>query len=316
MEFILANLFTDIWNQGILRPMINSLVFLYSVLFSNMGLSIISFTIIIRLLTTPLTLRQVRQMRAMTALQPKMQKLRDKFKGDSKRISQETMKMYREAGVNPIGCLGPMLIQFPIWIGLFQALVQTLPTNPDRLVALSEKLYSWVPYVHEAIPLNSDFLWLNLAEPDPTNIVMPLLVGASTWVQQKMTSTPSMDPRQQSTQSMMLWMMPIMLGLLSMTFPSGLALYWVVSNVVGVFTQYPITGWEPLFRKSSAVVTPKDDEEEEEESEEEDSQPEEEPTDDGGPTDTSNNGENRRRSNRSRNARARRRARRGRSRGT
>ena len=95
MEYILANLFTDIWNQGILRPMINSLVFLYSVLFSNMGLSIISFTIIIRLITTPLTLRQVRQMRAMTALQPKMQKLRDKFKGDSKKLSQETMRMYR-----------------------------------------------------------------------------------------------------------------------------------------------------------------------------------------------------------------------------
>ena len=309
MEYILANLFTDIWNQGILRPMINSLVFLYSVLFSNMGLSIIAFTIIIRVLTTPLTLRQVRQMRAMTALQPKMQKLRDKYKGDSKRISQETMKMYREAGVNPIGCLGPLLIQFPIWIGLFQALVQTLPTNPDRLVSLSEKLYSWVPNVHEAIPLSSDFLWLNLAEPDPTNIVMPLLVGASTWVQQKMTSMPSADPRQQSTQSMMLWMMPIMLGLLSMTFPSGLALYWVVSNVVGVFTQYPITGWEPLFRKSSQPVS-----EDSDDKDEENSQPEEETTDDAGSTDKSSNGQNRRRSNRSRNARARRRSRRGRSR--
>ena len=312
MEFILANIFSDIWNQGILRPMINSLVFLYAVLFSNMGLSIIAFTIVIRVLTTPLTLRQIRQMRAMSALQPKMQKLRDKYKGDNKKISSETMKMYREAGVNPIGCLGPLLIQFPIWIGLFQALVQTLPTNPDRLVALSEKLYSWVPYVHEAIPLNSQFLWLNLAEPDPTNIVMPLLVGGSTWVQQKMTSMPSADPRQQSTQSMMLWMMPIMLGLLSMTFPSGLALYWVVSNVVGVFTQYPITGWEPLFRKSTPAISEDDDKDDKEE---EDSQSKEETNDDGGSTDKSNNGKNRRRSNRSRNARARRRARRGRSRG-
>ena len=312
MEYILANIFSDIWNQGILRPMINSLVFLYAVLFSNMGLSIIAFTIIIRVLTTPLTLRQIRQMRAMSALQPKMQKLRDKYKGDNKKISSETMKMYREAGVNPIGCLGPLLIQFPIWIGLFQALVQTLPTNPDRLVALSEKLYSWVPYVHEAIPLNSQFLWLNLAEPDPTNIVMPLLVGGSTWVQQKMTSMPSADPRQQSTQSMMLWMMPIMLGLLSMTFPSGLALYWVVSNVVGVFTQYPITGWEPLFRKSTPAIAEDDDKDDKDE---EDSQSKEETNDDGGSTDKSNNGKNRRRSNRSRNARARRRARRGRSRG-
>ncbi|MFB3091703.1 MAG: YidC/Oxa1 family membrane protein insertase, partial [Dehalococcoidia bacterium] len=209
MDPIFANLFTDIWNQGILRPMINSLVFLYAVLFSNMGLSIIAFTIFIRLVTTPLTLRQIRQMRAMSGLQPKLQELREKYKDDKSKLSQETMRMYRQAGVNPLGCLGPMVIQFPIWIGLFQALVQTLPTNPDRLVALSDKLYSWVPFVHEAIPLNSDFLWLNLAEPDPTNLVMPLLVGASTWVQQKMTTSPSADPRQQSTQSMMLWMMPI-----------------------------------------------------------------------------------------------------------
>ncbi|MCZ6535801.1 MAG: YidC/Oxa1 family membrane protein insertase [Chloroflexi bacterium] len=311
MDPIFANLFTDIWNQGILRPMINSLVFLYAVLFSNMGLSIIAFTIFIRLVTTPLTLRQIRQMRAMSGLQPKLQELREKYKDDKSKLSQETMRMYRQAGVNPLGCLGPMVIQFPIWIGLFQALVQTLPTNPDRLVALSDKLYSWVPFVHEAIPLNSDFLWLNLAEPDPTNLVMPLLVGASTWVQQKMTTSPSADPRQQSTQSMMLWMMPIMLGLLTMTFPSGLALYWVVSNVVGVLTQYFITGWEPLFRKSTAPTAPTP-----APAAAVDSQPQEETSENGGTTDTSSDGQDRRRSHRSRHARTRRRSRRGRSRGS
>lgn len=308
MEYIAANIFSDIWNQGILRPMINSLVFLYAVLFSNMGLSIIAFTIIIRVLTTPLTLRQIRQMRAMTALQPKMTKIREKYKGDNRKISQETMRMYREAGVNPIGCLGPLVIQFPIWIGLFQALVQTLPTNPDRLVALSDKMYSWMPFVHESIPLSSDFLWLNLAEPDPTNVIMPILVGASTWVQQKMTAMPSADPRQQSTQTMMLWLMPVMLGLLSMTFPSGLALYWVVSNIVGVFTQYPITGWEPLFRKSNAPIAADDEPEE--------AEPKEEQVEDGESGDQGSNGANRRRSNRSRNARTRRRSRRGRNRGS
>ena len=316
MDLIFANLFTDAWNEGILRPMINSLVFLYTVLFNNMGLSIISFTILVRLATTPLTLRQVRQMRAMSALQPRLQGIRDKYKNDSKKISQETMRMYKEAGVNPIGCLGPLVVQFPIWIGLFQALIQTLPTNPERLVSLSDKLYFWVPSVHAAIPLNSNFLWLNLAEPDPTNIIMPLLVGASTWLQQKMTSAPSADPRQQSTQSMMLWMMPIMLGLLSMTFPSGLALYWVVSNIVGVFTQYPITGWEPLRKKSAdkdLILSPVTDPNQI-------SQPEEETIEDGGSTDTDrdtdSDGQDRRRSHRSRNARARRRSRRGRSRGS
>ena len=227
--------------------MINSLVFLYTILFSNMGLSIIAFTIFVRLVTTPLTLRQVRQMKAMTSLQPKLQELREKHKNEPKKLSQETMRLYRQAGVNPLGCLGPLVIQFPIWIGLFQALIQTLPTNPDRLVSLSEKFYFWMPFVHEAVPLNSQFLWLNLAEPDPAKLVLPVLVGGSTFLQQKMTTVPATDPRQQSTNTMMLYMMPVMLGLLSMTFPSGLALYWVISNIVGIATQGFITGWEPLY---------------------------------------------------------------------
>ena len=291
-----------IWNEGILRPMINSLVLLYSLLFNNMGLSIIAFTVFVRVATTPLTLRQVRQMRSMTKLQPQLQAIRDKYKDDSKRISQETLRLYKQAGVSPLGCLGPLAIQFPIWIGLFQALIRTLPTNPDRLVSLSDNLYSWVPFVHEAIPLSSSFLWLNLAEPDPTKLIMPVLVGASTWVQQKMTSAPSTDPRQQSTNTMMLWMMPIMLGFLTMTFPSGLALYWVVSNIVGVFTQYFITGWSPLFTKAASQV-PEVPQVSEDDSKEETSV-------NGEPINTRNNGQERRRSHRGRNARARRRQRR------
>lgn len=291
-----------IWNEGILRPMINCLILLYTLLFNNMGLSIIAFTIFVRVATTPLTLRQVRQMRSMTKLQPQLQGIRDKYKDDSKRISQETLRLYKQAGVSPLGCLGPLAIQFPIWIGLFQALIRTLPTNPDRLVSLSDNLYSWVPFVHEAIPLSSSFLWLNLSEPDPTKLIMPVLVGASTWVQQKMTSAPSTDPRQQSTNTMMLWMMPIMLGFLTMTFPSGLALYWVVSNIVGVFTQYFITGWSPLFTKAVSQV-PEVPQVSEDDSKEETSV-------NGEPINTRNNGQDRRRSHRGRNARARRRQRR------
>ena len=292
-----------IWHEGILRPMINSLVLLYSLLFNNMGLSIIAFTIFVRVATTPLTLRQVRQMRSMTKLQPQLQALREKYKDDSKRISKETLNLYRQAGVSPLGCLGPLAIQFPIWIGLFQALIRTLPTNPDRLVSLSGYLYSWVPFVHEAIPLSSSFLWLNLSEPDPTKLIMPILVGSSTWVQQKMTSSPSTDARQQSTNTMMLWMMPIMLGFLTMTFPSGLALYWVVSNTVGVFTQYFITGWSPLFKKAvpkkavpEVIEVSKDDSKEETSA-------------NGEPINSRNNGQERGRSHRGRNARTRRRPR-------
>ena len=242
-----------IWNEVIIRPMVNSLVFLYVVLFNNFGLAIVFFTIIIRLLTTPLTLRQIRQTRKITSLQPKLKEIQEKYAKDRQRLSRETMSLYRQAGINPIGCLGPFVIQMPIWIGLFQALRQTLPTTPDTMVSLSEKLYSWLPMVHTAVPLSNKFLWLNLAEPDA--LILPVLVGVSTWVQQKMMTAPSADPRQASTNNIMLWMMPIMLAFFAFTFPSGLALYWVVSNAVGVVTQYFITGWGPLFARTPAAPT-------------------------------------------------------------
>ena len=235
----------DIWNTLIISPMINSLLVLYSVLLSDFGFSIIGFTVLVRAVLVPLTVKQSRQMRAMTSLQPKLKAIQERYKDDRQRISQETMRMYREQGVNPLGCLGPMFIQFPIWIGLYQALLKTLPSTPESMVGLSSHLYSWLPMVHEVIPLDSSFLWLDLALPDSTP-VLPVLVGGSMWLMQKMTTMPAVDSRQESTNRMMLWMMPLMFGFFSLQFPSGLALYWVVSNVIGVVIQGFITGWGPI----------------------------------------------------------------------
>ena len=210
--------------------MINSLLILYTIAISNFGLAIILFTILIRAAMMPLTVKQSKQMKSMTALQPKIKEIQNKFKNDKQKQSQETMKLYKEQGVNPIGCLGPMFIQFPIWIGLYQAILQTVPNTPESLVNLSGHLYEWLPLVHDVVPINSHFIWLDLANPDSTKIVMPVLVGISMFLMQKMTTMPAMDERQASTNKMMLWMMPIMFGFFTMSFPSGLALYWVVSN--------------------------------------------------------------------------------------
>ncbi len=225
--------------------MINSLVMLYYLFFNSFGVSILIFTILVRVVMFPLTVRQSRQLKAMNAIQPKVKEIQEKYAKDRQRITQETMRLYKENGVNPIGCLGPLVIQFPIWIGLYQAILQTLPAAPDRLIGLSGHLYSWLPQVHQVIPLNSSFLWLDLALPDRTP-VLPILVGASMYLMQKMTAMPSADPRQASTNRMMLWMMPIMFGFFTMQFPSGLAIYWVVSNAVGVVIQGFVTGWEPI----------------------------------------------------------------------
>ena len=110
-----------------------------------------------------------------------------------------------------MGCLGPLVIQMPILFGLFRVLIQTVYSRPDHLVALAEKFYAWIPYfpIYTAAPLSATFLWMDLSEPDPSNVVMPVLVFVSTWLQQKMTMTPSTDPRQSTNQMMILWLMPL-----------------------------------------------------------------------------------------------------------
>ena len=209
-------IFSDIWNVIFIRPMVNSLILLYIVLGQNFGLSIISFTMIIRLLMFPLSIRQTKQMKAMSVMQPKIKQIQEKFKDDRQKISQETMALYKQQGVNPIGCLGPLIIQMPIFIGLYQALYITLPSNPENLTQLSDSIFGFIPLINQAVPIDASFLWLNLGsivrDSDIyTQIGLPVLVGASTFFMQKTTATPDMDDRQKSTNRMMLWFMPILL---------------------------------------------------------------------------------------------------------
>lgn len=257
-------IFGLLWTEIIMRPMINSLALLYQLLFQNFGLSIIVFTIVIRILMIPLTVRQYHQMKKMQLIQPRMKALQEKYKDKSReakqKMSKETMALYKEIGVNPIGCLGPMFIQMPIWIGLYRAIIRTIPGTPEGLANLSTLFYGWNPGI-SSVPLNSMFFGINLADfvsaaPLPMNFFMPILVGVSMWVMQKMTTVPSTDPRQRQTNQMMLWMMPIMFGVFTFQFPSGLAIYILFSNIVGIIIQYFISGKESLsnlnWRTSSA----------------------------------------------------------------
>ncbi len=242
---------TWIWDNILLDPMINSLVVLARLFFDNVGIAIIVFTILVRVATLPLTLRQLKSTRAMTALQPRLQEIQKKYK-DPKRRSEETMKIYREAGVNPLGCLGPMIVQFPIWIALYQALRQLLGATPEAFIGLSERLYPW-PYIRNAIPLEEHFLWMNLGSPDP---VMPVLVGISTYLQQKLMTTPSLDPRQQSMNNTMTWMMPLMFAWFTLAVPSGLALYWVTTNMIGFLMAYFVYGTRTLTWRQILLPMP------------------------------------------------------------
>ena len=249
-----------LWNEVITKPMTNGLLLLYVVLAGNLGLAIIAFTIVMRVLTYPLVVRQLRQTRRMQQLQPRIKDLNEKYKDNPQVRGQEVMKLYKEMGVNPIGCLGPMVVQMPIFIGLFWTINNVLPFTPEILAGLSGKLYSWLPFLNTVRPVDRLFLGMDLALA-PTRAgsllgyVLVAASGASMFVQQKMTQMPSSDARQESTQRMMLFMFPVMFGMFSLFFPLGLVVYWVASTLIGIAMQYFITGWGGLLKQPVAVAS-------------------------------------------------------------
>ncbi|MCL0099029.1 YidC/Oxa1 family membrane protein insertase, partial [Dehalococcoidia bacterium] len=155
----------ELWNVVLLQPIINGLLIMSGALGGSFGLAIIVLTIIINVALLPLTLRQIRSMTAMQSVQPKRKELQAKYGKDTVKLQQETMKLYKEAGINPLGCIFPLLIQFPVWIALYQSLMHALATTPERLLALSQRLYAWSA-VQQAVPPESQFLWMDLSQPD------------------------------------------------------------------------------------------------------------------------------------------------------
>ncbi len=157
----------DVWNLIIGNPILNILIALSYLMSVSFGLAIIALTVIVRLVTWPLNVRQLKSTKALQDLQPKIQELQKKYGKNQQKLQQEMMKLYKEAGINPLGCLWPMLVQFPIWIALYQAIMRALATTPENLLDLARRLYSW-SIVSQAIPLSSRFLWLDLGQPDPS----------------------------------------------------------------------------------------------------------------------------------------------------
>ena len=239
----------NVWDLIILQPMINVLIVVTNYLFSSFGLAIIVLTIVIRGLMLKLTLKQLHATKAMQELQPKLTELQKKHGKDKQRMAQEQMRLYKETGISPAGCVLPMLVQMPIWIALYQSIMLALAVTPEGLLNLSQYLYSW-PVVYSMLPLESQFLWLDLAVPDKT-LILALLVGGTMWVQQKMVMPRTADPKQQAQSRMMLWLMPLMFGFFCLSFPSGLALYWAISNIISIGMQYFVTGWGGLVKPAA-----------------------------------------------------------------
>jgi len=256
---------TEIWTTFFLQPMLNSLLWLYSVLGHNFALSITVFTIIVRLITLPLTIPQMTSSRKMQELQPKLKELQNKFKDDKEGLSRAQMELYKQSGVNPMGGCLPTLVQFPIWIGLYQSIYQVMAVNPLQVLQLSENIYLHFPNLTQLIPLNDHFLWLNLGRPDPYYI-LPILVAASMFFQQRLMTTPSSDASTASMMQSMNYTMPLMFGFFSLGFSSGLSIYFIVSSLVGIAIQLglnkfmglgPVTQSTGLSSKSKQDVEQK-----------------------------------------------------------
>lgn len=238
------------WDLIILNPMVNFLIWLYSLLGNNYVLAILVFTLITRVILFPLTWQQQKSSLKMQEFAPELKKLQEKYKNDPETLGRKQMEFYREAGMGPLGPLGgclPLLLQFPIIIGLYSALRLSLAASPLELMNLSQHIYlslpawlAWLPDAPSLIPLNNHFLWLNLAAPDPT-LALPALVFVSTWLQNKLITPASTDPQQAQMSRTMQFMTPVMLVFFSFSVPSGLSIYWVVSNIIG-FGQYMAMG--------------------------------------------------------------------------
>jgi len=228
-----------IWQEGLIRPMLNVLLFSYANLGRSFVVAIAAFTILLRTVTAPLQVKQIRASKKMAALQPRLSELQKKYGGSKERLVAEQQKLYKEAGANPLGGCLPTLIQFPIWIGLYQSINSILADTPLELMRLGQNVYASFAAIVDIVPLQSRFLWLNLATPDPYP-VLPVLVGGTMWLQQKMMAQPSSDPQQASMSQTMQIMMPLMFGYFTTQFASGLAIYFVISNIVGIIMQWAI----------------------------------------------------------------------------
>jgi YidC/Oxa1 family membrane protein insertase len=257
----------NIFDLFIVNPFTNALLLIYAFV-GNFGVSIILFTILIRLLTHPIMAQQIKSSTAMQQLMASEEwlKIQEKYKGDKEKLAQEQMRIYSEKGVSPFSSCLPTLIQFPILIGFYQSIVRAIGTTPLQLLALVRGIYPGLENItsraslSSLIPIHSQFLWMNLGQPEGVKLdflpfaipILAIVVGLTTYVQTKLTIQPSASPNDQSAQmnQMMGLYMPVLLFYFALNFASGLAVYFITSNLLGI-AQYAALGkvnWSNLLK--------------------------------------------------------------------
>jgi len=245
------------WDTYIIIPMTNVLLFIYEIIGHNFGIAIILFTILVRAITWPLTAQQLKGTQGMQELQKDKEwlSIQKKYKNDKEKLASEQMRIYKERGINPFGSCLPTIIQFPVIIGLYQSIIRSLAATPLSLLNMSRSLYSFLD-ISSVIPLNSKFLWMDLGRPESIDVFgfalppLAVIVVITSYIQSKLMTPPS-NPGDQSAAmgNMMSIYMPFLMGYFAMTFASGLALYFITSNLLGI-AQYAMMGranWNNLI---------------------------------------------------------------------
>lgn len=244
-----------LWQTFLETPLINFIILLARLSFDSYGLAILLFTVVTRAVTFPLTLRTLHSMKKMQAISPLLQEIQKKY-SDPRRRSEETMRIYKENGVNPLGCLGPQLIQIPIFIALYATIRLTMGNTPEAMLALSSRLYD-IDYIKHAIPLSTTFLGIDLSE----NGTLPLGVAVfcAMWLQQRISTSRASAPpgsQQAAMNAQMQWLFPIMFGyVFVVTLPAALGLYWGAGTAIAVILQWIFVGpgdftWSSLLPAS------------------------------------------------------------------
>jgi YidC/Oxa1 family membrane protein insertase len=252
----------NIWQLLLYQPILNTLIFLYKVLFSNLGLAIIVLTLIIRFALSPIMNKQLKSTKKMQELAPELEKIKAKFKNDKQKLMQAQMELYKKNGVNPTsGCL-PQIVQLIILISLYQAF--NLVIKPDGLEVvkkINESLYSF-NQISASSALNLKFLYLDLSKPDKIpGLGIPGLFVVMATVFQFLSSKLMMpvvkkeekmavktenksDDMASSMQKQMLYMFPLMTLVFGFTMPSGVMLYWFIFSLFSFIQQHLINSKE------------------------------------------------------------------------
>jgi YidC/Oxa1 family membrane protein insertase len=244
--------------EYIIVPFINLLLYIYHFLGHNFGWAIVIFTLLVRLLTYPLTKQQLDSATKMQDIQkdPRWIKMQKQYKDDKEKLAQEQMKLYKELGISPFGSCLPTLIQFPIIIGLYMAVTRAMATSPIQLLNLIPDIF--IKNAASLIPINSHFLWMDLSQPErlvldfiPKTLpiighgipILAIVVFITSYYQSKWMTPTSSDPNDPSagmSRSMTI-MMPVMMAWLSYAYAAGLALYFFTSNIFSML-QYILMG--------------------------------------------------------------------------